>query len=247
MLLFFFSSLGMQAQYYNKEVAASVRIERNSEFLKFFALAENKTPVELPLEYEFLIFKTQDDGTIQKDSDKQRFVLKPYEKKVLQTLVLGNAVTNKTVLALLIFDKDGKPLGKDRIVLENGSLSEIDIQLPKMDLFRSNDQAKPQDGFVIAGLVIQKTITKAGRDFFKYFYSLYFNKSIKSPKDIIIEEVPGRSRTTLITVKINNQIVWKFFSQPQRKFLEEQAQITISRVGKLLQVLEQQKDQKIQY
>ncbi len=39
----------MQAQYYNKEVAASVRIERNSEFLKFFALAENKTPVELPL------------------------------------------------------------------------------------------------------------------------------------------------------------------------------------------------------
>ncbi|TVZ51730.1 CsgE family curli-type amyloid fiber assembly protein [Dokdonia sp. Hel_I_53] len=245
--IIFFFSLGMQAQYFNKEVAASVRIERNSEFLKFFALAENKTPVDLVLEYDFLIFKTQEDGTVKKDNDKQRFTLKAYEKKVLQTLVLGNSVTNKTTLALLIYDKDGKPLGKDRIVLEEGSLSDITQFIERPAAFYSNDQSKPQDGFIMEGLVLQKTITKAGRDFHRYFYTLYFNKSIKSPKNILIEEVPGRSRTTLITVKLDNTLIWQFFSQPQRKFLEKQAEAAIGRLVQQLQLLAQQNKQLIQY
>ncbi len=236
----------MQAQYFNKEVAASIRIEKNSEFLKFFALAENRTPVDLALEYDFLIFKTLDDGTVNKDNDKKRFTLKPYEKKVLQTLVLGNAVTSKTTLALLIFDENAKPLGKDRIVLEHGSLSDI-TEFLKIPTTFTQDQSKPQDGFIVEGLVIQKTITKAGRDFHRYFYSLYYNKSITSSKNILIEEVPGRSRSTLITIKLDNQLVWQFFSQPQRKFLEKQAETAIGRLGQLLQLLEQQNKQLIQY
>lgn len=245
----FLSSLEMQAQFFNKEVAASVRIERNSEFLKFFALAENKTPVDLTLEYDFLIFKTEDDGSINKDNDRQRFILKPYEKKALQTLVLGNAVTNKTVVVLLIYDEEGKPLGKDRIELEQGSLTDISELINNFSELppKNQDQARPQDGFMLEGLVIQKAITKSGRDFYKYFYALYFNKEIKSPKNIKIEEVPGRSRATRITVKIEDQLIWQFFAQPQRKYLEQQAEISINRVVQRLQILEQQKDQRIHY
>ena len=248
-ILIFLSSLKLQAQFFNKEVAASVRIERNSEFLRFIALSENKTASEQSLEYDFLIFKTQDDGSIVKDNDRQRFVLKPYEKKILQTLVLGNAVTNKTVVVLLIYDKDGKPIGKDRIELEQGSLSDISELINKYDDAQSinEDQAKPQDGFILNGLVIQKTITKSGRDFYKYFYALYFNKEIKSPKNIKIEEVPGRSRSTRITVKLDDQLIWQFFAQPQRKYLEQQANVAISRAIQQLQILEQQKDQRIHY
>jgi len=248
-VLLFFSLVKTHAQFYNKEVAASIRIERNSEFLKFFALAENKSPVDRTLEYDFLIFKTQADGTVSKDNDKQRFVLSAYEKKELQTLVLSNAVSNKTIIVLLIYDQDGKPIGKDRIELEQGSLSNLDNLKGNLIPISSDqiDQAAPQDGFKLQGLVIQKSITKAGRDFYKYFYSLFYNKDIKSSKNIRILEVPGRSRTTRISVKIDDFVVWQFFAQPQRKYLEQHASIAISKVVERLQILEQQKDKFIHY
>jgi hypothetical protein len=111
----------------------------------------------------------------------------------------------------------------------------------------SQDQAKPQDGFVLNGFVIENTITKAGRDFYKYFYAEYFNKGILTTKNIIIEEVPARSRFTRISVKVEDQLVWQFFSQPKKEFLKEMAQTALARSIIRLQQLEKQNDELIQY
>ena len=154
----------------------------------------------------------------------------------------------ENIPVFFIYNLDNKPIGKDRIVLENkGDLLEItEMDNPNRDM-TSQDQAKPQDGFVLNGFVIENTITKAGRDFYKYFYAEYYNKEIVTTKNIIIDEVPARSRYTRITVKVEDQLVWQFFSQPKKEFLKQMARTALARSIARLQQLEKQKDQLIQY
>ena len=92
------------------------------------------------------------------------------------------------------------------------------------------------------GLVVENTLTKAGRDFYKYFYSEYYNRGIQTKKNIVIEEVPGRMRSTRISVKIDDRVVWQFFSQPKKSFLQSMAITALDRCIAHLQQLQQQKD-----
>ena len=234
----------LSAQYYNKDISASIRINKNSEFIQFVALSENLTDLELALEYEFSIYETNNDETISKNSDRQRYVTRGKEKKLLQTLNLSNSVTNKVVLNLFIYDKDGKPIGKDRVELLNGSQSNIEIQ--EINLISSaQEEAKPQDGFILEGLLIKKFITKSGKDFYREFYNNYLLKNIKTDKNIYFTEgpVPGRQRSTLITVKVENTLVLQFFTRPNNAFLKEMATAALERVIRQLQNLQSAAEQ----
>ncbi|AWH74761.1 hypothetical protein DCS32_11515 [Dokdonia sp. Dokd-P16] len=233
------------SQFYNKEVKAEIRVQRNSEFLEFFAIAENKTPSDLSLTYDFMIFQTDDDGEVNKTNEQKRFEIKGRERKVLRSLSLSNSFTNRVVIAFLIYDLDGKPVGKYRIELPQGSQTKAseNEKISKV----SKDQEVAQDGFEINGLVIQKTITKAGRDFYRFFYSDYYNKGIKTNKNITIVEIPGRQRSTRISVKVGDKIVWQFFSQPKKTFLQEMASLAMGRCIVQLQNLERQKEDYLKY
>ena len=58
------------AQFYNKEVKAEVLVEKNSEFTTFKATAENLTPSDYSLQYDFMVFKTDaNNNTTKRRSD----------------------------------------------------------------------------------------------------------------------------------------------------------------------------------
>lgn len=246
MALFLLGNL--YAQVYNKEVVAKIKIERNSEFYTFSATAENLLPSVNSLRYEFMVFKVDSSNNSVKNSQSDRFILKGHEKKIVSVVTINNNFEGKVIIVFFIYSVNNKPIGKDRIVLENkgGFLEITEIDNPDRNM-SSQDQAKPQDGFVLNGFVIENTITKAGRDFYKYFYAEYFNKGILTTKNIIIEEVPARSRFTRISVKVEDQLVWQFFSQPKKEFLKEMAQTALARSIIRLQQLEKQNDELIQY
>ena len=233
-------------QFFNKEIQAKILIERNSEFYTFHAAARNKTSTDINLKYDYSVFRTDKDGNVVKNNQTDLFFLKGDEKKVLSTLTVNYNVDDKIILLLLIYDKDDKPIGKDRIVLEQGGKTVIDLNrnTPKAT---SQDEAVAQDGYEIDGLVIQKTLTKSGRDFFRMFYSEYYNRQIRSPKNILIKEVPGRRRNTLITVEVDGKLVWQFFAQPRKEFLSNMVRISLQRVLSFLNRLEKQNEQFIRY
>lgn len=246
-LVFGFTPIvSLHAQFYNKEVKAEILVEKGSEFTTFKASAENLTPSDYPLQYDFMIFKTDASGNTSKSNQVEDFFIKGNDKKLLAQVNINYNDEGEIIIVLLLYDKDGKPIGKDRIVLEDGGKSEID---PKREqrFAASQDQAKPQDGFVINGLVIQNTLTKAGRDFYRYFYSEYYNKGIVSAKNITIDEAPGRGRSTRISVKVADQLVWQFFSQPRKEFLKNMANTALDRSIAYLQRLQQQKEQITRY
>lgn len=242
----FIPTASLHAQFYNKEVKAEIFVEKSSEFTTFKASAENLTPSDYPLQYDFMVFKTDANGNTAKSSQANDFFIKGNDKILLAQVNINYNDDGKIIIALLIFDKDGKPIGKDRIVLKDGGKSELD-SAREQKIATSQDQAKPQDGFVINGLVIENTLTKAGRDFYRYFYSEYFNRGIISAKNITIDEAPGRGRTTRVSVKVGDDLVWQFFSQPRKEFLKEMASTALNRSIAYLQRLQQQKQQITRY
>lgn len=241
---------GASAQLYNTEIVADIQIERNSEFYTFTGTAENLTSAVTSLRYEFMVFKTDANNNRQNNVQENRFVMEANEKKLLSTLTINNNVTGKIILVLTIYDLEDKPIGQDRVVLSYdnalGTL-ELDDEKKKSPVIISLDQAAPQDGFSARGLIIKNTITKAGRDFHKYFYAEYLNKQIKTDKNIYIDEVPGRGRNTRITVKVEDRLVWQFFSQPRKTFLKQMATSAIARSIQRLQQLNKQKAELIRY
>lgn len=236
--------MGVNAQFYNKEYVAKIHVKQDSEFFTFTATAENLTPGDINLKYDFSLYQTDANNNVSRSNQSNLFFLSGNEKKVLSTVTVNYNAEGKITLVLMIYDSEDKPVGQDRIELssENGYQEIKTDKLSPQEEAMSQDQAKPQDGYIMDGLVVENTLTKVGRDFYKYFYSEYFNRGIQTKKNIVIEEVPGRMRTTRISVKIDNQLIWQFFSQPKKSFLQSMANTALDRCIAHLQELEKQRD-----
>ncbi len=237
-------TVGVNAQYYNKEYVAKILVRDDSEFFTFAATAENITPTDVNLKYDFNLYSTDENDSVSRSNQSELFFLKANEKKVLSTVAVNYNSEDKITLVLVLYDKDGKPVGQDRIELtsENGHQEIVKKEHPPQEEALSQDQAAPQDGFVMDGFVVENTMTKAGRDFYKYFYADYYNRGIQTKKNIVIDEVPGKMRTTRISVKMDDQLLWQFFSQPKKTFLKAMAKTALDRCIAYIQQIQQQKD-----
>lgn len=241
----FFS--GLNSQNMNKEIVGQILIDNNSEYYTFKAAVLNTLPLDINLRYEFSFFRTDPaTNNVAKSSKEDFFLLKGYDKKILSSLTINHTVEDKIVLLLIIYDKDDKPLGSDRIVLEKGGKTVLNLKKPSAK-GNSPDEAAAQDGVLMNGVVLNKVLTKNGRDFAKDFFQVFYNKEIKSSKNILIKEVPGLRRNTLITVEVEGVLVWQFFAQPRKEYLEQMVQISVSRVIRHIQQLKKKKDQVINY
>lgn len=245
-VLFIFSGQIVLSQFFNKEIEAKILVEKSSEFYTFQATAENLTPSDYNLKYDYALYVTNPDGTVEKANREERFYLKANEKKILGALTVNYNREERAIIVLLIFDADDKPIGKDRIVLENGGQSDIE-ESSLLVAQSSQDQAAPQDGFILSGFVLEKTITQAGRQFYRYFYADYYNRGIVTKYNLKIVETPSRGRNTRVDIFVEDQLVWRFFAQPRKKFLKEQSDIAMARAIRQLQALEQIKEQFIRY
>lgn len=259
-ILFLFTGINVSAQkYFNKEVKAVIKIDSTSEYVTLSATAENLTFSDMSLRYEFNVYKTDSNGNTSNSKQSNRFFLNGSDKKVLSSVSINASSKDKVIILLLIYpnsdDKQQGAIGKDRIVITaKDNEVGLNIKLSKErekeieEKNKSQDQdTYAKDGVFINGLVIQKTLTKSGRDFHRYFYSEYYLREIKTQKNILIEEVPGQRRSTRITVKVDGQLVWQFFATPKKEFLKEMASISIQRSLKYLQELEKRKQTLTQY
>lgn len=241
------SGMHCYSQFYNKEIKAEILVEQDSEFYIFKAIAENMTPSGYNLNYEFMVFSKDIKGNTSKSSQSNGFFMKANEKLILARTTINYNEDSATIIVLSITDLKGKPLGQDRIELPKGGKTTVKEMAPKKKNATSADQTEGGDGFELSGLVIENTITKIGRDFYRYFYNDYYNRGIKASANISIKEVPGRGRTTMVSVLVGDKLVWRFFSQPRKKFLKKMAQIALQRTIMQLQKLQKQKNEFIKY
>ena len=136
----------------------------------------------------------------------------------------------------MVYDTEKNLLGKDRLVILND-----DTALEKKEVVTV--VAPKEDDFVgFRGMVTEDTKTKAGRDFYKLFYSEYLLKSINGKQIVKIIEDFSLGRNTIIDVKIDNTIVHRFNVIPRTEYIKQQANQAIRNVSRYFQNQEKQRE-----
>ncbi len=210
------------AQNFNKEVEPGIKQEYSDEtsFNTLTAFAKNLTDGVYSLRFEWKL--------IYKDSSKNkffegRFTLQAYEIKDIEQIDLP-IIENEIVVLLLFYDPNDELISTFRKVIDNN----------KKDGFSFK---KKNEGIKLTGFVTEDTKTKAGKDFYDFFYQKYNLMPEKSDEIIAISEKINFGRTTRIIVKVNDREIYQFFAQPKLDYLRDQADKAIIQLNKYLQYL----------
>lgn len=230
LLLIILFAAKTQAQIHNSEVEAKININSNDRFLEVTGTAKNKTEVNQSLRYELSVIKNS-GGNSSKNSQNGRFTLEPSEIKDLSKTSINVDEESNIVILLLIYDLDDNLIGKDRYTLDEFEEKNKDDDVKSYN----KPGEKPEDGVVLRGIVTEQTKTKAGKDFFRYFYSAYSANNVNADKTVTVSEEFGMGRSTRIEVMVENELVFQFFAQTKDDFLRSMANAALGRVVRYLQ------------
>lgn len=236
------------AQYYNEEVQATIAIEVvDDSFLKVVASAYNKTEVNKSLRYVLSVIKsTNEIGNKSSNKQEGRFVLEAGIKKNLSNTSINVEASDRTIILLLVYDEGDKIIGKDRKVL-NGLEGEEDLVQKDAAAVNLDVKKSEEDGFILRGMVIENTKTKAGGDFYDLFYSAYLSQNINGEKIVKINEKLAIANNTQIQIVVGDDVVMQFIMNPRSQYLSAMAEQAIYRVNLYFQRLRNQKNQIIRY
>lgn len=212
------------AQYLNRESKAILEIVNKENVFEITAKAENKSQIKQSLSYELKIFKENlKSGNKSDNAQEGRFVIDPLDvRKLAYTAINIQNKNDRIILLLLLRNVDGDIVGRERKVIAN---SKVVLENNKITL-----KKKPDDGVEIFGMVLEKTKTKPGRDFYNLFYSQFLSHNFSDNRSVLVEEVFSRGRNTKIEIKIENVRVYEFFVQPKTDYLKANANIAIKQV-----------------
>ncbi len=218
----------------NTEVVAKIKTKKVDNTITIIGTATNTTEVYKTLKYSLLVTKT---GVVSDNTSKNtqggRFTLSENETKKLSTIGINMAEKDKVVVLLLIYEED-QIIGKDRIAFNEKKKTKKKVE-------------KNNDGIELKGIVIEETKTKPGRDFYETFYNKYTFSNINGNRIVGIYEKLSLGRSTIIQVKIDDNIIHEFLGKPDLEYLTEMATLSLRRVYKHFKDLEKQEQHIKQY
>jgi hypothetical protein len=225
------------AQFTNTDVVAKLKTETIDDIISVVGTVTNTTEVYKSLQYTISVFRTDADNNVSKNNQEGRFTLEANESKELSRGSISVEESDKIVLLLLIYEED-KIIGKDRL-----ALNEENNQKPK----KTEEDISSDDGIELKGIVIEETKTKPGRDFYEFFYALYTLNQINGNKVVGVYEKLSFGRSTIIQVKIEDNVIHEFIGKPDLEYLEQMSKIAIRKVYKYFKDLKKQKNDIFQY
>ncbi len=224
------------AQFTNTDVVAKINTEKIDEIITAVATVTNTTEVYKSLRYTLTVYRTDAQNNLSKNSQEERFTIEANETKELSSGTMSSKDPDKIVVLLLIYEED-KIIAKDRLAF--------------------NEEAKPQpkkveedisdDGIELKGIVVEDTKTKPGRDFYEFFYNSYTLNQINGNKIVGVHETLSFGRTTILQVKIEDNVIHQFIGKPDLEYLEQMSKIAIRKVYKYFKDLKKQKNDIFQY
>lgn len=230
-----FVSVFYAQQITNQDVIAKIKIEQVGETINIKGTATNTTEVIKSLRYNMLVIKKNlETSNLSRSEQDGRFTLTANASKELSLSTINRNIKDKVTVLLLIYDSQNKLLGKDRLVV----LNDDEKKENKNVVIGSQ---KVNDGITLRGVVIDDTKTKSGRDFYTLFFSRYNLSQIKAKQIINIEERLSLGRNTNIIIEVDRTIIHQFPARPNRDFLKQMVEATMTNLVRYLQNIEKQK------
>lgn len=237
--------LAVISQIYNQEVSAAIDLKiQDNSIVEITGSAHNKTEISKSLRYVLSIIKSGNNNN--KNKQESRFVLEPGAKKNLSSASINVNDDDRTIILLLIYENE-KVIGKARKVLNGIEGEQDEVKNLKVSSAKEDVKKSGEDGFILRGMVIEDTKTKAGNDFYDMFYSSYLTNNINGEKIVKIEERLAIGNNTQILVLVGDEVLVQFFVNPRNQYLKAMAEQSIYRVTSYFQRLRKTKDQITRY
>ena len=221
----------VHAQFYNTEIEATINLKfKGKNMLHISGFAQNHTEVEKSLRYVLSVIKANKKSTNNSSNDQEgRIVLQGGDKENLSTTVVNVDDRDKTIILLLIYDGEDKLLGKDRYVLQGSDIIENEVSEKDIKAHASDVQEGEADGFILRGMVLEDTKTKAGNDFYDFYYAQYLAKNIQGEETVKITEKLAIANNTQIEINVGEDVILQFIVNPRSQYIEDMASQAIYR------------------
>lgn len=239
LVLIFLISVSAEAQNFNSEVEASIKTNDNKDnLLEITGISKNLTEATYSLHYELSVITSSGDNNSSKNSQTGRFTLEPFETRELSSTTVSINPQQRSIILLIIYNEDDEVMGTSRIVFEEKTEEKEENQF---------SYEKRNEGIELTSMVIQRTKTKPGKDFYDFFYQQYSLNPVEGNKMIEIEEMISFGRTTKIMVKVDDKVIYEFFARPKLDYLKEQAVTALQQVNRYMEYLKNRSEKISQY
>ncbi|WP_299110154.1 CsgE family curli-type amyloid fiber assembly protein [uncultured Tenacibaculum sp.] len=199
-------------------ISGKIQVVKSDNFINLKAEVVNDGVLFVDeLSYNLVALKKDVNGNYSNNKQSGEFSVKPNEKKEL-ALIRLNMNKGEELKAYLFVKHKEKLISRDTFSL--GGVKKVKKKTTKID----------EASFIIKGLVIDEAITKIGKDFYDFFYQSYLLSGIKYPFIIKIKERPGLTRTTNISVEVEDNMIFEFRSNPSEDFLREVVNVSMNRL-----------------
>jgi len=235
----------VSSQVYNTDIEAKIFIKAENNLIEITGTAYNKSEINQNFRYVLSVIKTNPENSNRSKNDQSgRLFLEPGQKNELSTTTINESEKDQIVILLLIYDLDDKIIGKDRIAFgEDPNADQSQLKEKFSDNLASKDvQEEGEDGVFLRGIVINEVKTKPGQDFYRDFYSKYSIKKINAPKIITVKEAIVIANSTIISIFVEDKLVYRFLVKPQLDYLKANSDEAIRRVSRYLEMLKKNKN-----
>jgi hypothetical protein len=192
-------------------VQAKIKFTKKDNFIEVFAEAINLSKtIQDELNYSLLLLKKNASGNLSKNLQSGEFSLMVDEVKLLSKQQF-NMTDNDEIKAFLFIRKQKKVISKDTLTILS---------------FDEKYSNKPleENNLELSGLIVENVMTKLGKDFYDFFSQINQLTNTSYPFIIIINEKPAiGGRNSEITILINDEIIYKFRTQPKEEYLYNNA------------------------
>jgi hypothetical protein len=154
-----------------------------------------------------LALKKNASGNFSSNRQEGEFSLNPEESKTVSEIRL-NLNSDEDLRIYLFVKQEGVLISKDSIYI-----------LPQKQQQAQEKEVKETD-FELKGIVVDEVITKIGKDFHDYFYQDYLTSGTQYPFIITIKEKPYFGTSSIITVEVDDQVLFEFMSKPDEDYLK---------------------------
>lgn len=177
----------------------------------------NETTFKDDYSYLLLSLKKGNQGNFSKNDQSGKFSLQPQEEKELATLKI-NIQKGEECTVYLFIRKNEMLISKDSAQIFAAEKDNTNYEITESE-------------FEIKGIVVDDVITKIGKDFYDYFYQNYSNSGNQYPFIINIKEKPYFGRSSILTIEIEDQNIFEFYSKPEEEYLKSAVQVALQKIN----------------
>lgn len=109
------------------------------------------------------------------------------------------------------------------------------VETPYTDEVEAQEQGTDPTRLELDGLVVDETRSRHGRDFYDLFYSGWDPPDGAINYTVRVQEQPGRGMGTIISVQVNDSVVYRTQLQPRYEVVEQAAQQAVAQTQRIMQ------------